>query len=501
MRTNVLWGAGAVASIFVAGVVASAAADEGERDESTTVTIWRAPANVIPYNQYGYYQPYGGYTYGAAAGDAAFISHRRAVDIKAEGELRFPGVSTKIDPSTVQFRSLSDSKGTSVVEQRYAYDLGSPEKLMRRYIGKSVTVTTSKGEVSGVLRGIDADSLVIESGSGKSRAVEIIRRGENLLDVKLAAGDAELATEPTLVWKVVSKKPGKQNIEVSYRTDGLRWDADYTAILDDEKATKSAVELSAWATITNDTGVEYNDSELVLVTGVLDNQQPVNPYAGYQQPRVPHPEPAMFKVPREVTIAAGGTVQVELMPSRSGSSRRVVLYETTADMSASYQTYMQYDCYSYNQPANTGGKGELALEIDGPGKGAILPEGRVRVFKKKGDGLELLGEDQLKVNAETGQARLRLGSDENVTGSRTQRECKYDERTRSLREKFEVVVENKGKDSVEVVMREYMYRWVNWKMDGEDIPGTKAATQTQEYRVKLSGNSKKTFTYTVVYSW
>src|SRR5688500_5629770 len=110
MRTNVLWGAGAVASIGIAGLVAATAtADEGERDKSTTVTIWRAPATAVPY-QYGYgYNPYGGYTYGAAAGDAAFISHRRNVDIKAEGELRFPGVSTRIDPSTVQFRSLSDA--------------------------------------------------------------------------------------------------------------------------------------------------------------------------------------------------------------------------------------------------------------------------------------------------------------------------------------------------------------------------------------------------------
>jgi hypothetical protein len=498
MRTNVLWGTGAVVSILA---LATATAVGDERDATTTVTIWRAPAVNVAAQQYYGYNPYGGYTYGAAAGDAAFVSHRRKVEIAAEGELRFPGVSTRIDPSTVQFRSLSDAKGTSVVEQRYAYDLGSPEKLMRRYVGKQVTVTTSKGETSGVLRGIDAESLVIESGTGKARAVEIIRRGDNLLDVRLAAGDAELATEPTLVWKVVSKKPGKQDVEVSYRTDGLRWDADYTAILEDEKGGKGSVELSSWATITNDTGVEYKDSQLVLVTGILDNQQPVAPYAGYQPPRVPHSEPSTFTVPRTVSIAAGGTVQVELMPSRSGSSRRVVLYETTADMSYAYQTYQYVDCYAYNQPANTGMKGELALEIDGPGKGAVLPEGRVRVFKRKGDGLELLGEDQLKVNAETGQARLRLGTDDHISGSRVQRECKYDERTRTLREKFEVTVENKGKDSAEVVMREYMYRWVNWKMDGEDIPGTKAAAQTQEYRVKLSGNSKKTFTYTVVYSW
>lgn len=489
----------AVAGAALAASVAVAAAQSGGtsgKDEKTTVTIWRAPAGTVPaYNPYGYY---GGYTYGAATGDAAFVSHRRRVDVAADGELRFPGVSTRIDPSTVQFRSLTDGKGTNVVEQRYAYDLGSPEKLMRRYVGKQVTVTTSKGEISGVLRGIDAESLVIESGSGATRAVEIVRRGDHLLDIKLAAGDDALATEPTLVWRVQSKKPGSQAVEVSYRTDGLRWDADYTAILDD----KGALDLSAWATVTNDTGVGYAGAELVLVTGVLENTQPAVPYAGAVVQRAPSTPPQTFTVPRPVTIAAGGTVQVELMPARSGvGARRVVLFETQQDMSASYQSYAYYDCYTYNQPMNTGARGELALEIDAPSKGAVLPEGKVRVFKRKGDSLELLGEDQLKVNASTGHARLRLGSDDAISGSKAQKECKFDDRTRTLKEKFEVVLENKSKDTVEVVLREYMYRWVNWKMEAEDLAGTKAANQTQEYRVKLGPSSKKTFTYTVVYSW
>lgn len=492
---------------FLASVAVAAAGDaKDDRDDKTTVTIWRAPASAMaayPYGyQYGY--GYGGVTYGAAAGDAAFVSHRRSVDVAAEGELRFPGVSTRIDPSTVQFRSLTDPKGTSVVEQRYAYDLGSPEKLIRRYLGKQVTVTTSKGEVAGVLRGIDAESLVIESGTGAGRAVEIIRRGDHLLDVRLAAGDEALATVPTLVWKVVSKKPGKQQVEVSYRTDGLRWDADYTAILDDKK---SSIDLSAWATITNETGVAYDAAALVLVTGILDNQPPVPQYAGQIMPRAQSVPPTTFTVPRPVTVAAGGTVQVELMPAKAGmSSRRIVLYETTPDMSLSYQAIPYQDCYGggyggYGQPTNTGAKGELAIEIDAPSKGSVLPEGKVRVFKRKGDNLELLGEDTLKVNATTGHARLRIGTDDAISGERRQVECKWDERTRSLREKFEVKVENKGKDAVEVVLREYMYRWVNWKIDAEDVAGSKAANQTQEYRIKLAPKSKKTFTYAVVYSW
>ena len=146
-------------------------------------------------------------------------------------------------------------------------------------------------------------------------------------------------------------------------------------------------------------------------------------------------------------------------------------------------------------------RGTQALEVDAPTKGAVLPEGKVRVFRRKGDTVELMGEDDLKVNASTGSARLQLGADDKISGERRQVDCKFDDRARTLREKVEVKVENKSKEPVEVILREYMYRWINWRMDAEDVPGSKAAGQTQEYRIKLAANSKKTFTYAVLYSW
>ncbi len=511
MRTKKVRSRAVVATVLALGWGNALAGSTDEKDDATTVTIWRAPALTAAQQYYGggyygggyygggyYGGGYGGYTYTGSGGDAAFVTHQRTVEIESEGELRFPGVSTQIDPSTVQFRSITDSKSTSVVEQRYAYDLGTPEKLMQRYLGKSVSITTTRGETTGILRGIDAEALVLETGSGASRAVEIIRRGENLLDVKLAAGNDELATVPTLVWKVVSKKPGKQQVEVQYRTDGLRWDADYTAILDDEKDT---LDLSAWATINNDTGVEFKETELVLTTGILDNQQPQPQYSGGYTYRAPSADPVSFKVPRTVTIPSGGTVQVELVPARTNvKATKVITYAPVMDQSMNYYYSPQYDCYNtgYFQP---GTGPEEAIEITSPSKGSVLPEGKARVYKRKGDGLELLGEDNLIVNNTTGDARLRLGTSDKITGERRSVDCKYDDRARTVREKIEIKIENKGKDAIEVIVKDYLYRWAVWKMEAEDVPGSKAASQTQEWRVKLNGNSKKTFNYTVLYSW
>src|SRR4051812_24752667 len=111
LRVAGLTGLGGVAAsaalVLTAASANAGGSDDGAGDTKTTVTIWRAPASLAAYQyQYG---AYGGYTYGSQPGDAAFVSHRRSVDVSAEGELRFPGVSTKIDPSTVQFRSLTDA--------------------------------------------------------------------------------------------------------------------------------------------------------------------------------------------------------------------------------------------------------------------------------------------------------------------------------------------------------------------------------------------------------
>lgn len=105
MRTSslvCLGGAAVLATASHGGAAADGAANA--KDRHTTVTIWRAPA--APPNPYGYGYPYGGYGYGGAATDGAFVAQRRDVEVAAEGELRFPGVSSQIDPSTVQIKLM-----------------------------------------------------------------------------------------------------------------------------------------------------------------------------------------------------------------------------------------------------------------------------------------------------------------------------------------------------------------------------------------------------------
>jgi hypothetical protein len=480
-------------SVLGVAVLAGIAIEARGDDAHTTVEIWRSPAVS---------NPWGGSTYGAYDTNA-FITDRRKIDVPSSGEVTFEGVASRIEPVTVQFRSISDPSGTSVTEQRFVRGLSSPDELLTRHIGKTVVVTTEKSEVTGTLRAVDSDALVLEVGTGQNKAVEVLRRGDFIRDIKLQGASAA-SDRPSLVWKLKAAKPGQQDIEVSYRTAGLSWSPDYTAILDEGKNT---LDFSAMATIQNQTGIDFDDVDLTLVTGVLNqaNQQAVNPY-GYGTPvpqRAADPTTS-YTVPRRVKLGKGDSVQVELMPAKSGTkTSKVVLLELAQDQSINYTTYPAQDCYAYVAASTP--HAQVALEVQ-VGKG--MPEGRVRLFRRKSgsgsssDRLEVASEDTLHVNAQTGVARIGLSSaDSEITGERKQLECRFDDRTRTLREKIEMKVENKGKAAQDIVIREYMYRWMSWKMEAEDEKGSKAAGQTQEYRIHVGANGKKTFTYTVVYSW
>ena len=55
-------------------------------------------------------------------------------------DLRFMDIAATVNPATVHFRSLTEPSRVSVLEQNYEYDLLEPEKLLRKYVGRDVTL-------------------------------------------------------------------------------------------------------------------------------------------------------------------------------------------------------------------------------------------------------------------------------------------------------------------------------------------------------------------------
>jgi hypothetical protein len=452
----------------------------------TSITIWAAtPPVVVSFGGLSY----GGYT----PPSGAMITEQREVDVDG-GEVRITGVAGTADPASVQLRSITDPSGLVVTEQRFLPGATTPDEILARHIGDTIGVVTTKGEVTGVLRAVDPQAIVVEVGTGDQRRLQVMRRDGYVQDVKLPGS---VVDKPSLVWRVTTKKQGKHTVEVTYRADGMSWSADYLAILDESAKT---IDFSAWATVKNSTGASFDRAELTLVSGGGPPAPvTVNPY-NVTPPRQ-STSPMRFVVPSGVRLGNGESVQVELVPPRvNAKARSVVTFEAMPDPSANFQAYPATDC---NQLAAGGGgtaRAEVAVELDVPAS-TLLPEGRVRMFKRKSDRLEVVSEDQLRSTA--GIARIRLAPDNDVSGERRAVSCNTDERTRTIHEKIEVKVENKGKQPIEIVVREFLWRWPMWRIDSseESTRGVRGGAQTQEYRLAVPAGGKKSVTYTVVYQW
>src|SRR6185503_9396988 len=63
---------------------------------------------------------------------------------RGTGDLHFMDIAATVNPATVHFRSLTEPARVSVLEQNYEYDLLEPEKLLRKYVGREVTLMRAR---------------------------------------------------------------------------------------------------------------------------------------------------------------------------------------------------------------------------------------------------------------------------------------------------------------------------------------------------------------------
>ena len=468
--------AAVLVAIAVCGLAGLARSGPGAQ---TKITVWGAP----PTNA-----AFGGMTYGGFTPLAgAMITEQRDVEVSSSGEVRVTGIASTIEPASVQLRDLTEP-GVAITEQRYVPGVTTPLDMLARRIGETVTVVTTKGDVVGVLRAVDETSLVVEVGTGDQRRLSVMRRDGFVLDVRASSTGSD---KPSLMWRLATKKPGKHTVELTYRADGITWTADYLAVLDDS-GTK--LDFAAWATVRNNTGAAFDRAELTLVSGggALSSESATTTL------RAP-PAPLRFVMQQPVKLGAGDAVQLELTPAKTAAKiRPVVAFEATTDLSPSHQEEANQDC-TYNNGVGMGqGRAEAAIELDLPGN-TTLPDGRVRLFRRKGERLEVLSEDTLRSQA--GAARIKLAADTEITGERKAVTCNVDERAHTISEKIEVRVENKGKLPADVVIREFAWRWPVWKLESEDKKSVRAAPQTLEYRVKVPPRGSQTVTYALLYTW
>jgi hypothetical protein len=75
------------------------------------------------------------------------------------------------------------------------------------------------------------------------------------------------ASHQMLIWTIACTEPGGYDVEISYFTSGISWSAEYTGIVN---AGETAMDLTAYVTVHNHSGEEYENAQVRLVVGVIN---------------------------------------------------------------------------------------------------------------------------------------------------------------------------------------------------------------------------------------
>ena len=200
--------------------------------------------------------------------DLALVRDVRNVHLPAGSfDLRFMDVAATVEPATVHFRSLTDPSRLDVVEQNYEYDLLEPDKLLRKYVGRDVTLVRTRTD-NGTTREEEVDARLLSYNNGPVwRIGNEIVTGMHADSFRFPELPDNLYTHPTLIWTLQNSGASSHRVETSYLARKLGWNADYVLTVGRDDR---AADLDGWVTLTNGSGTSFTNAKLQLVAGDLN---------------------------------------------------------------------------------------------------------------------------------------------------------------------------------------------------------------------------------------
>lgn len=451
--------------------------------------------------------------YGSALPGYALVRDQRVLRLdKGRSQVRFPHVAARMDPSTVQFASLTDPDGTRVIEQNYQFDLVSGDKLLERYLGQTVTVEQSRGDT---LQETTGELLSASGGLTLRLASGQVATFNSWSGIRFPSLPGGLIVKPTLLWLVDAERGGDHDVRVSYQARGMTWWTDYNAVLDESAGCR--LDMTAWVTLVNQSGAGFADTRLKLVAGEV-NRAPV-PAPKAADMRVQRMEMAsqaqegfaesslfeyhLYTLGRRTDLPDNSTKQIELFPAADAMACSKQLVFTAAPTPRWWGGTPNVDQgFGATSSGQVGAWLEFA-NTEKNGLGVPLPAGRVRVnqLDARGGGLEFIGEDVIEHTPRNETLRIRLGNSFDVVGERRQTAFNVDSKERWIEESFAIEVRNRKQEPVEVLVREYAYRWSEWAVTGSSHPHRKRDATTMDFPLRIPADGTTELTYTVRYEW
>lgn len=430
--------------------------------------------------------------------DLAMVRERRTFRLTGSPtHLAITGVSNQLQPQTA-FLSVIKGNAVKITEQSFNFDLLSPQKLLERAIGQTVTIV-NQNPATGADLGTRAKVLSVQGGLVLDVNGKIVTGmpGRIVYDA-LPPG---VRSTPTLLMTVTGAPNQDVDAELGYLTGGLSWHPDYVMQYDPDAA---RMDLSALATITNTAGQDFRDAKVKLVAGAVKRitPQPI------PMTRAPMAAKAMmmessamadgvgeealvgnhvYSIPKTTTIAASESKQLALLNAQSVGVKRD--FVVRGDQSLYFMSIK-------DRPQELNAEIELTFKNDAASKlGTPLPAGTVRIYSPDEQGApQFVGEAALDHIPVGEDAVVKMGRDYDISGARVQTTYVRATDTISL-SNWKIVLKNAKGKPVTVHVIEPMAG--TWEITKENLTHKKLDSGSVVWDVQIPAKGQAVLDYSV----
>ncbi len=460
--------------------------------------------------------------------------------------VRFTGTTAHLEPESVILRDPSGAYRLQILEQNYRADPISQELLLSMFEGKQMEFNVVRDGKPQVITGRLIRSgyaphplawrrygehyyrtqMALLGGSsydGSSGARQPIVEMDGKLHFGLpgqpifpSLGE-DTILKPTLDWVLRSDRAGASNVELSYVTGGMSWEADYNVVSPPDG---DVLNIVGWVTFDNQSGKTFPNARVKLMAGDVSKLQPGGAVGGQAarmdslneasgRPAVTEKafdEYHLYTLDRRVTLRDRETKQVEFIRASGVKSERLYVYDGARIDRNRYQHYSAENILNDQSYGTISNPKVWAMREFVNSKanqlGMPLPKGRLRFYRRdESDSLQFTGENVITHTPANEKIRLYTGNSFDLVGERRRTNYRIDSGAHWLDESFEIKLRNHKKEAVEIRVVEHLYRWINWDITQRPMAFAKTDSQTIEFRVRLRPDSEQVLNYTVHYTW
>ncbi len=413
-------------------------------------------------------------------------------------DLRFMDIAATVNPATVHFRSLTEPARLGVLEQNYEYDLLDPEKLLRKYVGRDVTLVRALQQ-NGVTREEAVTARLLSYNTQPVWQIngEVVT-GYRADHIRFPSLPDNLYSSPTLIWTLDNTGAEDHRVEATYLAGSLKWNADYVLTVGrDDKA----ADLDGWVTLVNGSGTSFRNASLQLVAGDLNRVRQAMSRVledDGRRERLAAAAPLMseesfsdyhlYTMGRPTTINNNETKQVSLL---EGSGVPVLKRYVVNGQSFYYRNARNPGAplkddvnviYQFRNDAKSG-------------LGLPMPAGIVRVYQADSkSNLQFVGEDRIVHTPKDEALNIKIGHAFDVVSER--RQTDFQKIASNVYElEFEVVLRNHKTTPVTVEINEPLGG--TWTMLRNSHAWTKTDAWAAQFKVPVAADGTSTLRYRV----